>query len=121
MTKEQAIALYAFTERFKIEKPLYKLNFEHLMMPYEYGDAINDFVKYWFSCTEPSLPYDDIITPLRENYKNHQWLTSLSENETIAAIQCIIRTDRFVDGFLNSMIENETLPLLLTRLKQIYQ
>lgn len=121
MTKDQAAALFAFVERFKNEKPLYNLHQQALMMPYEYGKAINDFLDYWFSCEESFLPYEDIISIFGENYKNQQWLSCLSEKEIFMAIQYIIRTDRFVDGYINSMIENETVPVLLIRINQIYQ
>lgn len=120
MTKDQAEALYTFVQRFKSEKPLYTLRSEPSMMPYVYGNAIEDFITCWFSCQESKCRYDDIVPAFNENYKNQHWLTSLSVEEVCMAIQYIIRTDRFVDGHINAMIENNTLPLLLTRLKELY-
>lgn len=119
MTKDQATALYTFVERFKNEKPLYTLHPEFVMMPYNYGKAITDFIHCWFSCDESNIQYEEIMPAFSDNYKSHQWLTSLSQKETCMSIQYIIRTDRFVDGHINAMIENQTLPLLLTRLKEI--
>jgi hypothetical protein len=120
MTKEQVIQLTAFIERFEKEKPLFSLYEEMTMAPYRYGKAISDFQDVWILNGFMEINYESIRKPFSENYKQEEWYTHLSEQETMQAIQFIIRNDRFVDGFIATMIEEKVLPRLLEQLKNIH-
>ena len=49
MTKEQSITLCSFIERFEKGTPLYQLNMKQLRAPYDYEQAIHDFIDYWIT------------------------------------------------------------------------
>lgn len=117
MKKEDAITLISFIERFDKEKPLYILDFTYPMMPYRYGPAINDFMDTWLKTEWGQQQYDKIIEAFNSNFGDKTWIAGLLEDDVLLSIQYIFRTDRFVDGHINFMIENGTLPALLERLR----
>jgi hypothetical protein len=121
MNKEHAIQLTSFIKRFEEEKPLYTIQTQPLtMMPHNYGAAITDFLDYFFANKLTHPDYYDIEEQFQKKYKTANWLHNLNEQQVMQCISLIIRREKFVDGFVASMIENGSLLVLLNRLKELY-
>jgi hypothetical protein len=121
MNKEHAIQLTSFIERFQEEKPLYTIQTEPLtMMPYNYGEAIDDFQSYFLKNHLTRLDCYVIENEFIKNYEYPIWFNQLTETQVMQCISYIIRKDRFVDGFIAMNIRNSIIPTLLNRLKVLY-
>jgi hypothetical protein len=121
MNKEQAIQFTSFIKRFEEEKPLYTIQTQPFtIMPYVYGEAIDDFLAYIRNNTLISPDCYDIEKQFAKNYKKAKWLNNLNEQQVMQCISLIIRREKFVDGFIAFMIHDGTLLILLDRLKELY-
>jgi len=122
MDKQTAIQLIGFIERFDKERPLYELQIEPLTMtPYRYNEAISDFIGFYYSNNLVLADCYDIKDDLEKNYeKKSDWFDTLTEKQVVQSIAFLIRQDRFINGLVNSMIENGTIIKLLNRLKVLH-
>lgn len=122
MDKQTATQLIDFIQRFENEKPLYELQTKPLtMMPYRYNTAIKEFVQFCYDNDFMKSDFYNIMDDLKKNYeKNNEWFNSLSEEQVIQSLAVIIRQERFSDGLIKKMIENETILKLLNRIKVLH-
>ena len=120
MDRETAAQLVGFISRFENEQPLYQLNEELTLMPYNYKEAISDFINF---CLREHLIRPDcyiIIDELNKNMENNIWFSNLNEQQVLQCIGAIISQDRFIDGLINHTIEDHTMIRLLNRIKLLY-
>ena len=120
MNRETATQLVGFIARFGNEKPLQSLSESLTMAPYNYKEAISDFINF---CYTEDLINEDcyaINDELNANRNNSVWFSNLDEHQVLQCIGLIIRQDRFVDGLINQTIEDRTMLRLLKRIKMLY-
>jgi hypothetical protein len=122
MTLEQANELTNFIERFSTSKELYTIQTEPLtMMPYAYGEEIDDFVAFCYKNQLVLPDYNEITAELTKYNTNKGWLKTLSLHQLLQCLSFFIRQDRFVDGFLGSKIKDGTITNILLQIKENFQ
>lgn len=119
MTKKQSEQLNQYIERFKIEKPLYTMDFKSsILIPYRYGNAISEFISFMYKEQLVQGDYDDILGLLIKTKDVKNFISNLSEHDCLLLLTGFIRQDRFFDGFLASQIENNNVENVVVRLNE---
>lgn len=121
MNAFQVTRLKHFATLFTSTEQLYTLQFEPLtMMPYQYGEEISSFIKFFYENGFDKGNYFEIEPELVANYKDPSWFTGLSEEQLFLCLFFFIRRDRFVDGFLAARIEDGTVNHVIEALVKNY-
>ncbi len=120
MTKKQCKELRKFVQRFKVEKPLYTLQFEPLTFePYTYGKALTDFIKSMYEEKLIISDYSKVQNLYFKSKNTKKFITKLNEEDCLSLLTAFIRQNRFIDGLLAGEVEDGTVELIVDRLENL--
>jgi hypothetical protein len=80
---------------------------------------VSEFVNLFCEYQLADNNYMNIHLEAVQQDNNEAWFASLSFDQVLKFLTYIIWTDKFVDGYLTSKIEDKTIFRLLARLEQI--
>lgn len=117
MTTIQIVQFKKFAEVFKNTKELYKIQTKPLtLMPYMYGSEINEFIEFFYKNKFDDENCYEAKSEFENNQNNTAWFLNLPNRTLLSCLCIIIRTDRFVDGFIASKIEDGTVNRIIEAL-----
>jgi len=119
MIKHQCSQLQNFIQRFKDEAPLYTLDLENLMAPYNYGEALSDFIKFMYDEELVTGKYFKILNEFTKAKSAKSFIYGLNEEDCLLLLTGFIRQDRFSDGFLAMEVKKGNVEAIIKRLKEL--
>jgi hypothetical protein len=97
------------------------LHYKPVFDPVSVKDSaqVSEFVNLFCEYQLADNNYMNIHLEAVQQDNNEAWFASLSFDQVLKFLTYIIWTDKFVDGYLTSKIEDKTIFRLLARLEQI--
>lgn len=99
------------------------LSYKDVFNPVKKGDeiAVSKFINLFCEYQLADNNYMNIHFEASANKDNETWFTTLSMDQALQFITYIIWTDRFLPGYMQSKISDNTMHRLMSRVELLHQ